>query len=291
MVPSLNLDVLQSFLVFADKLNFTHAAEELHISQPALHMKIQELSDAMGVTLYRKIGRRLELTEHGKRLARFSRDISHRKTVFLNELITGSDNEPVILAAGEGAYLYILGESIKEFLKRKKHPLSLLTLNREGILDAIQSGKAHIGVAPLESISPPGVESTPLLRVDQVLILPSSHPLATKKKLQLKDLDNCKLIVPPADRPHRQMLSAALQSAGVTWEIAVEVNGWELMLHFAKLGLGLAIVNSMCTIPRGLVARPLIGLPSVHYHLFNLAGACDRGAQAELKRMILKGVQ
>ncbi len=128
---------------------------------------------------------------------------------------------------------------------------------------------------------------TLMRKVDQVLVLPYTHPLATRKTLLLRDLSGCKLIVPLPDRPHRQMLAAVLQSAAVSWEVAVEANGWELMLHFAKLGLGLAIVNSICSIPRGLVARKLPGLPSVHYHVFNLVGAADAIPQAELRKMLL----
>ncbi len=283
---TINLDALSCFHVFSDKLNFTHAAEQLHISQPALYMKIQELSESLGVPLYRKIGRRLELTEQGRLVARFSRDLSERTASFLKQLETGTDSRPVALAAGEGAYLYLLGAPIREFLRKNNHPLQLLTLNQEGVIDAIKAGKAHIGVASLES-TPPGFEAKLLHKADQVVVFPKSHPLSAKNNLKLQDLRGCKLIVPPPDRPHRQMLSMALQSASVDWEVAVETNGWELMLHFVKLGIGIAIVNSICTIPKGLVARKLPELPRVHYHVFNLIGAADRGPQAELRAMLL----
>ena len=52
-------DALASFAVFADHLNFTRAAEELHISQPALHVKVRKLSESLGRPLYRRAGRRL----------------------------------------------------------------------------------------------------------------------------------------------------------------------------------------------------------------------------------------
>jgi LysR family transcriptional regulator, low CO2-responsive transcriptional regulator len=287
---TLNLDSLNSFLVFAEKLNFTHAAVELHISQPALYVKVRELSGLLQVPLYRKIGRRLVLTEQGKRVARFARELLEKQTSFLEELRTGSASQPVILAAGEGTYLYLLGKPIREFLRRSKHPLQLLTLNRDGIIDAVQAGKAHIGVAALESALPPVFESRLFKKVEQILVMPKSHPLAAKRRLQLKDLSGARLIVPPGDRPHRQMLSAFLQSEGVSWEVAVEASGWELMLHFVKLGLGLAVVNSICSIPPGLTGRKLPGLPDVHYHLFNLAGAAGSGPQSELRDMLMNSI-
>jgi DNA-binding transcriptional LysR family regulator len=51
---------------------------------------------------------------------------------------------------------------------------------------------------------------------------------------------------------------------------AVEASGWELMMRFAELGMGLAVVNEFCTPPRGTVRRPLVGLPAVHSQLLRL---------------------
>ncbi len=116
--------------------------------------------------------------------------------------------------------------------------------------------------------------------------MPRRHPLALKKQLRVADLEGAELIVPTSERQHRIMLSRVLQSHGVEWQVAVEANGWELMLHFVSLGLGLAIVNDCCKIPSGLVSKPLKQLPGVQYHVFNLAGAAKEGPQAELKSLL-----
>jgi len=120
-----------------------------------------------------------------------------------------------------------------------------------------------------------------------MLVLPRNHPLARKRSLRLKDLSGVRLVVPHDRRPHRIMLSLALQSAGVDWEVAVEANGWELMLHFVELELGLAIVNECCRIPRGLVGRPLCELPVIRYFVFNLPGQSQSPA-ATLRDILLK---
>lgn len=283
---NLNVDALNSFLVFSEKLNFTHAAEELNISQPALFVKIQDLSQLLAVPLYRKVGRRLELTEQGKQVAKFARTLSSQIESFTEELKTGTHEEQVVLAAGEGSFLYLLGPAIRQFQRRSNHSLKLVTANRDGIIDSIHSGKAHLGVASLET-TPPGCKSILLKKVSQVVVMPNKHKLAGKRRLTLSDLFDSELVVPPSDRPHRQMLSAALQSAGVRWSVAVEATGWQLMIHFVKLGMGLAVVNSICEIPGGLTSRPIEGLSDVHYHLFHLAGAARKGAIAELKQTLL----
>ncbi|HLY73436.1 MAG TPA: LysR family transcriptional regulator [Planctomycetota bacterium] len=283
----IGLDELRSFSVFADCLNFTRAAEELHISQPALHVKIRKLAENLRVPLYRRQGRRLELTEQGKRVAAFGRDMQDRSLSFVQELTAGTVDAPVILAAGEGAYLYLLGPALKQFAKRDSAPLRLLTLDADGAIDAVRAGKAHLGVASLETV-PDGLEAQVLARVEQVLVLPDRHPLAAREELKLSDLKDQPLIVPPPGRPHRILLARALQSANVPWKVAVEAGGWELMIEFVRMGMGLAVVNGFCAFPRGVVARPLRGLPAVQYHVFHLRGMARQGAPSRLRQALLE---
>jgi len=267
----LNFDALHSFTVFADCMNFSHAARALHISQPALHVKIRKLSEQLERVLYRRAGRRLELTEHGELVASFARELRTRTAGFVERLHTGTDGQPVVLAAGAGAYLYLLGPAIQHFLRKsaKEAPPRLLTLDREAAVAAVRAGKAQFGVAPLESV-PDGFESRKLASVGQVLVMPRGHPLAAKRSIKLADLENAQLIVPPADRPHRQMLALLLQSAQVPWQVAVEASGWDLMMQFVRLGLGVAVVNAYCRPPMGTVARPMPELPRLEFHLFHL---------------------
>jgi DNA-binding transcriptional LysR family regulator len=87
--------------------------------------------------------------------------------------------------------------------------------------------------------------------------------------VRLADLEGARLIVPPAGRPHREQVERALAAAGVAWERAVEASGWPLMLHYASLGVGLAIVNDICPVPRGCVARPLPELAPLAYYVLH----------------------
>jgi len=286
-VSIIDSDALRSFAVFADRLNFTRAAEILHISQPSLHVKIRKLAESLRVPLYRRQGRRLELTEQGKRVAAFGRELQEASDALLRDLSAGADDAPVVLAAGEGAYLYLLGPALRRFARKDPAPLRLLTLDAEGAVDAVRAGRAHLGVASLEG-SPDGLEAHALARVEQVVVLPRRHPLAAKAELKVTDLRGQALVVPPPGRPHRVMLARVLQSAGVSWKAAVEAGGWELMMEFVRTGLGLAVVNAFCAPYRGLEARPLRGLPAVQYHLFHLPGRARAGAPARLKQVLLE---
>ncbi len=141
-----------------------------------------------------------------------------------------------------------------------------------GAIDALRSGEAHLGVGSFSSL-PHDVLAMPLVEIGSCVVMPSAHRLARKRTVALSDLAGEALVVPPAGRPHRTALAQALETAGVTWRVAAEASGWDLMLHFAALGVGLTVVNDFCRIPRGLVARPLRGLPGVRYSLLSRRGA------------------
>ena len=269
-------DALSAFEVFARRLSFTHAAEELAISQPALHVKIKKLGKSLGVPLYRRRGRRLELTPAGLRVQAFARESLDRHHTFLDELHHGEDRRPVVLAAGEGAYLYLLGDAIRAFMSGdgagRRTPLRLLTRDRDGAVDAVRSGEAHVAVAALEG-APDDVVTERWLDVPMVLAMPEDHPLAAQDRVELRRLEGETLIMPPTGRPHRTALERALLDAGVTWQGGVETAGWELILHFVRLGLGLAVVNGCCRMPPSVVARPLPELPGIPFFLLTRRGA------------------
>ncbi|HET7925079.1 MAG TPA: LysR family transcriptional regulator substrate-binding protein [Rhodanobacteraceae bacterium] len=164
--------------------------------------------------------------------------------------------------------------------------MRLETANADGSVEAVLSARAHLGVAALERL-PRQLEVVPFTRVGQVLAVPARHALAATRAARVRDLDGEALVVPPQGRPHRAMISQALQSADVEWQVAVEANGWELMLHFVRLGLGLAIVNECCRMPAGVVARPMPELPAVQYHLFHARKGLPDGATA-LKGALLQ---
>ncbi|GAA1543403.1 LysR family transcriptional regulator [Actinomadura kijaniata] len=257
----LSTDALASFAVFAKHLNFTRAAEELHISQPALHVKVRKLAETLDRPLYRKEGRRLTLTPEGEAVARFARELDDRATAFLAEVQGRSPGRVPVLAAGEGAFLYLLGEAVRTAAPRPR----LVNGDRARTLAAVRTGRADLGVAVLD-VLPHDLAAVHLATYPQVLVAPEDHPLAGRPSLTLADLADASLVVPPPHGPHRIMLERALRAAQVPWSVAVEASGWPLILHFAALGVGPAVVNGCVRVPEGLVAREITDLPAVPYH-------------------------
>jgi DNA-binding transcriptional LysR family regulator len=276
---------LTSFIAFAERLNFTHAAWALHLSQPALHVQIAKLTEAVGVPLYEKRGRQLALTAAGVKLLAFAREAQARADDFVTTLRTGRAAPSVTLAAGTGAFLYLLGPGIRDFLRGATARLHLLHRDRAGAVAAVRRGEAQLGVAAFDAL-PEDLEAQLLVRVPQVLVMPRRHALARRARLRLADLGGQALIVPPVGQPQRATLAQALDSAEVPWRVAVEATGWELVLRFVALGLGLAIVNGCVRVPPGLVGRALVELPRVSYSIVARPGLRSDEPAAQLRRLL-----
>ncbi|MBI5549542.1 MAG: LysR family transcriptional regulator [Deltaproteobacteria bacterium] len=281
----MNYDQLFSFVAFAEHLNFTRAAGQLHISQPALHVQIAKLAESVGFPLYRRKGRALSLTVEGARLAAFGREVKERGQCVLDELHGAAHSGPVVLAAGEGSFLYLLGSAIRRFSKQR-WPLRLLPMRGPETIEAVRDSRAHLGVIAAD-VPPPDLEALALRSIGQVVILPASHRLSQRQRVVPRDLSGEQIVVAPVGNPHRTMLAQALSAARVDWKVAVEATGWELVLHFARCGVGIAVVNDFCTVPRGMVAVPLEGVARVTYFLLRRTGLRNQQADA-LHRLIIE---
>jgi DNA-binding transcriptional LysR family regulator len=176
---------------------------------------------------------------------------------------------PVVLGAGEGAFLYLLGPAIRDHVGH----LRLVTADRASVLEGVASRELDVGVIAGPEGDEPPLPSRKLTRVGSMLVVPRGHALAARKRVGAEDLRGLALVVPPAARPHRIALERMLAERNVPWTVAVEASGWELAIHFAGLGLGVAVVNACCRLPRGVVGIPFTGLPTIEYRVVQARGA------------------
>jgi DNA-binding transcriptional LysR family regulator len=259
------IDLLRSFVVFGDARNFTRAAKLLAVSQPALHERIRKLGDELGVTLYERRGRDLALTGDGERVLAYARDQTRRHDELVTSLRGGEPSRTVTLAAGEGAYLYLLGPALAAA------NVQPVVLGAPAMLEAIRAGRADLGVGVVDLL-PRGVDAQPIVTTPLCVALPSRHPATRSKRLALADLRGETWILPPEGQLHRDLATRAIATAGAPPARVIDADGWPLMLRFVGLGFGVAIVNGVCAAP-GVTLRPLAELGAVTYRLFSRRGA------------------
>jgi DNA-binding transcriptional LysR family regulator len=176
---------------------------------------------------------------------------------------------------------------LRAFRRQRGAALELLTADATAAVDAVRAGGAHVGVGAMDQ-DPEGFQVHPLTTVEQVVVMTKEHRLAGRRRISIEALAGERLVLPPDGRPHRMMIEAAARSAGVEFAIGAVARGWELAVKLVELGFGVAIVNGCCGVPRGLVKRPILGLPAVRYLAFTRAGV-RKDAEDLVRALAAKG--
>jgi DNA-binding transcriptional LysR family regulator len=257
--------LLEAFLAFAEHGGFTRGAHALHVSQPALHAQVRRLEETLGRSLYRRVGRNVALTADGTEVLAFARQARDRE-LDLRARFEGGSERPITLAAGEGALLYLLGPALRQHRAHTRTPLRVLTRTGPEAIAALLSGEAQVAVASITE-PPADVRADLLATVGGMALVHKTHALASRRSIVLADLGGEPLVVPPPGAPHRERIARALADAGKELRVAVEAQGWEPMIHFARLGLGIAVVNDFCRVPANLVAVRVRDVPPQRYHV------------------------
>lgn len=274
----LRLDWLRALVAVVETGGFTAAAARLHISQPALHTQVKQLAAWAG-PLYSFAGRRLQLTPTGEQTLALARDVLALVDGFAARQRDPGPVTPV-LSAGRAVQLHLLAHALRGW----RGPLALRTEDRAATVESVRNGRAHLGLTMLPEADRT-LATTVVLEVGQVVIVPKDDPLARRRSLRVAQLAGRPLVAPPVGRDHRTTLAQAL---GGDLSVAVEVDGWELMAHYAALGLGLAVVNAYIPAPPGAVAIPVSDLPRLRIHLIKRRRAPEIAAVDALAAHLIK---
>lgn len=263
---------LRYFLFVAEELHFGRAAERLGIAQPPLSQQIKKLEQELGVKLFQRNSRRVELTDAGRSLLGEARLILERIEVArevarqFSAGISGSLN----LGAVSPALDTFLPVQIQHFVQT--HPtirISLHELRSDEQLEWLRTGRLDVGFLRIYEHDLHGLACRIVDRQSYILAIPASHPLAKQKLVPLRSLDGINLIMAP--RRHRPLLHDRLlstfQSAGASVNIVQEVSSKRTEIALVAAGIGLALVpEAYATVFRrqGVVYRRVRGnLPPI----------------------------
>lgn len=181
---------LTYFLTLAEELHFNRAAEKLYIAQPPLSRQIKDLEEELGVPLFNRTKKKVELTPYGIYLRDEASKIFHRLDLIRNhlkQLKKGVIGEVKIGYIGSAmlSYLPILLDKLKE--KSPEIDIFLTEANTAGLLKALKSGIIDLGFirAPLEAHD---IIVKPVFKETFSLVLPMKGELSSRENWDLKNL-------------------------------------------------------------------------------------------------------
>lgn len=256
---------LEAFVAFAEHLNFGKAADELHMAQPALHARIRKLQKNLGATLYVSERQRVtRLTAEGRALLEYAQT-AQRMADDAYASIRGAHVGPLRIAAGNGAYVYVLPAAI-ENLTRRDGGISTTHASNDEAIDLVRSGACDVGVIAQIAV-PSDLLSRDLATYPQILVVAESHRLATDESISINELDGLSMVLPAIDQSHRQWLEEAFASREVAVTVEAEALSWDLLVKFVEFGIEATVVNGFYPLPEGLVGVPISDAPPITYRL------------------------
>ena len=238
---------LQTFCILAEELNFTRTAERVHTVQSNVTSQIKSLEAELGVPLFDRLGKRVVLTEAGRRFRPYAEralaamDQGHHAVKFGNE-----PAGPLRIGSPESVMTYRLPEVLKLFRKRyPKVDLIFHPDSQERLADALENGKLDLAISMSRRFAGPQISSINMQTEDIYLFTTPDHPLFKAKKVYPKDLTDQTLLLTETGCGYRMMLEAQLASAKVRPQNITEFSSIEAIKQCVMAGMGVGLLPEM----------------------------------------------
>jgi DNA-binding transcriptional LysR family regulator len=262
-----DLEALRSFYHVARERSFSRAAKNLHISQPAMSVRIKQLEKELGERLFDRQRRGVTLTEAGAVLYESAEKIFadvEEARVRLRELKqTGGGH--VRVGCSDTVSLYLLPPVLRKF--RRRFPLAEITIRNAysaDILDLLVRGELDFGIVT----RPPGLdrrlEARDLFTEPYVLAFRKGDPLARRAQVPLKALEGQPMVALEPGTVTRDAIDRVLRAAKVRPHVVLETGNVEVQKLYAANGFGCAILPESAVADadrRRMETRPLKGNP------------------------------
>ena len=291
---------LRQFRVFdavARHLSFSRAAEELHLSQPAVSMQVRGIEVILGLPLTEQIGKKIFLTEAGREVLHASQAITARLDDLQANLaqLRGVDSGRLNLAATSTVNA-VATDILARF--RGKHSgvsIHLDVSNRAAVLNLLATN--HTDIAIMGQVPEDlGLEATRFMDNPLVVIAPPGHPLVNKKKVAVQDMASESFLVRETGSGTRGAMERFFAAKGLEIRTSMEMSSNEAIKQAVQAGLGLGIL-SLQTLEMELALKRLVvlkveGFPIMrHWYIVHRADKRLSPAAQAFKAFVLEPAQ
>jgi len=258
---------LQVFEKVASHLNYSRAAEELYLSQPAVSMQIKQLEGHIGLPLFEQMGKKVFLTEAGRELFQYARNISHQivemEAVF--DEMKGLGQGKLTLSVVNTAN-YFTPQLLAKFCRR--YPginVNLHVANRDAVLKQLADNSTDLAIMgqPPDGID---VSAESFLDNPLVVIAAPSHPLASIKRVKFSRLATETFLSREQGSGTRSAMERIFADHNIQPHISMEMETNEAIKQAVQAGMGLGIL-SLHSIELELETKRLVMLNVDHFPL------------------------
>jgi len=244
----LNLLQLKAFVAVVDHGSFSAAARVLNVSQPAVTMQVQGLEKDVGATLLDRHYRKVELTEAGRTLLPFAReileDLEHAYDALqqLSDTVSGR----LVVAASTTPGQYVLPRLLGAFVRQYPEVgVSLVVRDTSEVVESVESGEADLGMTGAQVVGAKVIYEE--LGDDAlVMVAPPGHPLVLKDDVRLSDLVEEPFIFRESGSGTRMVMEETMRVGGIDPSdlmIVTELGTSEAIVTAVEGGLGIGVVS------------------------------------------------
>lgn len=261
--PNLSAREMLAVKTVADYGSFNAAAITLNISQPVLTRTVQRVEAQLGITLFDRNTRSVEITEAGKEFVALSERVLNDMQIYMQAIEQRSDQKrgQVVISSVMSVACTVLPKIIARY--KQSHPgvdLYIYEGVHGNVIENVRSSVADFGLTYLDDISPM-FEEKPLSTEAFHVVLSKGHSLQKRKQIAWEALKNEQLISLPADSRTRRLIDATATTSGFQLRHNITVTQFTSMMQFVADGVGIAIVpeGSLAgALNIGLATRPLV---------------------------------
>lgn len=236
----MELRQLKYFTKAAETLNFSDAAKSLNIAQSSLSQQIKQLEDELGTRLFIRNSHSIRLTEAGEVMLPFALRTLHEaescaeRIHDLQKLLTGTLDIGVT-----HSFSPILTESVISFMKM--YPgikLNIIYKQMNELMELLTKREIDFVLAfkPIQSL--PDVESHILFQNSLSAIVGNNHPLASKERVSITELEKYELVLP----------SKGLQARNAFDSIVTDYNNFKIRIELNDVNMLLKLVRQTCLV-------------------------------------------
>jgi DNA-binding transcriptional LysR family regulator len=250
---------LTAFLEVARAESFSQAAENLHLTQPAISKRISGLEESLGVELFDRVGRRITLTEAGRallpRAQQLLLELEDMRRMVAN--LTGPITGTLKVGTSHHIGLHRLPPALRAFSTHYRDVrLDLRFIDSEEAYEAVLSGELELGIVTLPPVPDDRLIAREVWDDPLAFVAGHEHPLAKQKKVTLADLTQHAAILPSSSTFTRQIASQLFQESGLQLQVSMTTNYLETIRMMASIGLGWSVLPASMAAPDSITGMP-----------------------------------
>jgi len=244
----MNIKQVKAFLSVAESLSFAQAANQLHLSQPALSLAIKGLEEALGGKLLTRTTRTIALTPEGDALVPIAKRLlaqwqdaeDEMKQRFALQL------GKISIAAMPSFAGSLLPKAIQQYHQRFPNiQVAIDDVLSDIVVERVANNSVELGVT-FEPQHSEGLTFYPLYNDEFIAILPKQHPLASQQEVTWTTLLQHNFITLQRPSSVRKMIENTLKDANIDLTVAFDAHQLTTVIRMVSEGMGVAVVPATC---------------------------------------------